>query len=603
MKLYGASEECLKENFTKLEEDSPKTKLDATQDGTSLCGFTIKTEGNIKYEVLRKEKRAIERSELEAKYNENLMGYRYVTDLDFSSSSDISEDEDDVYSVLKYAKEHVMKNYTPIYKQYIDFNRAYVKNEFRQHIKQYMPKRYHTFNFSPTFPDPLDPVPLNQNDFVCMAESVIGDMYPCFVQGFSSSRILPRESYYTVAYRNVVTEDRLRLSNFPYLEDLDITEKLCLDLRKLYAYGAHGEHRGWGLAMTDELLYSLLESILEEWELNKLGDIYLYRAIYKLFPNKLTVPELKNVFPRLKKRFRLGVEREATSPNCTINISDSVISYVGHSSMGTIETTQDMSQMENIPLCSIEESTEDNKFEACGPDCYKMEQDYDERQVLPNSITICKATLEPFNGYAENMFELFLRMKRHTPCQVSQIMSGFYPKQRRTCREILIMAKAKAKEEKPLLHECPKRKKTTDGPEFGLEVVLGKRRRSVGIKSEEQFQKFKVEISPGGQYVCVIITSARRGEYLGDYTGEIISKAEARRRNRVYKEFNQNFMLKLNKWSCIDATRRGNILRFAKHSDKSNCYHKPVFRNGEWSVGIYVKNGLRSGEEISVNRK
>lgn len=86
----------------------------------------------------------------------------------------------------------------------------------------------------------------------------------------------------------------------------------------------------------------------------------------------------------------------------------------------------------------------------------------------------------------------------------------------------------------------------------------------------------------------------KKGECLGEYTGEIISDEEADER---YGEAEMTYLFSCDNGFCIDATNDPNPLKYINHSCNPNC--EAINDNGK--IFYYALRDIAMDEEITVD--
>jgi [histone H3]-lysine27 N-trimethyltransferase EZH2 len=90
----------------------------------------------------------------------------------------------------------------------------------------------------------------------------------------------------------------------------------------------------------------------------------------------------------------------------------------------------------------------------------------------------------------------------------------------------------------------------------------------------------------------------KKGDYIHEYVGEVISQEEAERRGRIYDKVNRSYLFNLTADFVVDASRKGNKTRFINHSAKPNCSTRLMLVNGTMRIGLFAKEDIEAQSEV-----
>jgi len=90
----------------------------------------------------------------------------------------------------------------------------------------------------------------------------------------------------------------------------------------------------------------------------------------------------------------------------------------------------------------------------------------------------------------------------------------------------------------------------------------------------------------------------KKGDFVHEYVGEMISQEEAERRGIIYDKMNMSYLFNLTSDFVVDASRKGNKTRYINHSSKPNCEPKMITVNGDIRIGLFAKEDIDAQSEL-----
>lgn len=118
--------------------------------------------------------------------------------------------------------------------------------------------------------------------------------------------------------------------------------------------------------------------------------------------------------------------------------------------------------------------------------------------------------------------------------------------------------------------------------------------------SMKRYQRLLVGKSsvPGAGWGLFTKDRLRKGDFIQEYLGEIVSTHEGDRRHIVYNQNGSNYLFDQSKDYYIDGMNKGSKARFANHSNNPNMTSKKVFVNGDIRIGFFATKDIPAQAEL-----
>ena len=103
--------------------------------------------------------------------------------------------------------------------------------------------------------------------------------------------------------------------------------------------------------------------------------------------------------------------------------------------------------------------------------------------------------------------------------------------------------------------------------------------------------------SPIADWGVFAAQNIEEGTRIVEYKGQLVSQAEASRRERLYLPRQRIWLFTVNTRWARDAAFGGNVARYINHACRPNCYTEVTGRH----IWVIARRDIREGEELTYD--
>ena len=138
----------------------------------------------------------------------------------------------------------------------------------------------------------------------------------------------------------------------------------------------------------------------------------------------------------------------------------------------------------------------------------------------------------------------------------------------------------------------------TDPPGFHESPQQNCRNDSISMRRHRRLLVGKSTI-PNAGWGLFTKHALRKGDFIHEYMGELVSSDEAERRGLLYDKHGCTYLFEQSADYVIDGMDKANKVRFANHSVAPNVEARKMFVNGDVRIGYFAYQNIKAQAEVS----